>query len=310
MSPSRIRWGVLLILIGGTFLAINLGYLSWWVWIDLLYLWPVLLIAIGLEMIVRKTRIEWIGYLSAVMLVGCFIWAIDQNGGFSASAADNDSLSRTETHLEYNNEQATKVVVNFSGGRLYVNSGEEKLLRVNSLGPGNRIAMKSNCSGGRCDVELGIKAKGLFRRTNFGSGDNYWKCYLKPGVDFSSDFQLDDTDLRFFAQDLRIPELNIKADHSDVLVRLGSGAANVVVRLSGRSTDLEVILPDSVGVKLESIELPVRMREALGISERGGYLANDLFGVAAVNFTIVGNLDNSKLNLSYFQTQPSPEGSI
>ena len=81
MSPSRVRWGLTLILIGGLCLAINMGNLSWWIFLDFLYLWPVALIAIGLEMIVKKTRFQNFAYLSSVLLLGCFIWVVWADGG-------------------------------------------------------------------------------------------------------------------------------------------------------------------------------------------------------------------------------------
>lgn len=309
MSPSRVRWGILLILIGGTFLAINLGYLSWWVWVDLLFLWPVLLIAIGLEMIVKRTKLEILGYLSSLLIIGSFVWAIDENGGFTTSTG-RDSLDRSQASINYSGEQSANIKLNFSNGRLYVNSQDSHLLLVNSQGPVNRIAMRSNCSGGRCDVELGIRSKSIFKRTTLIGGDNYWKCYSHPGVDLSYTMEVDDTDVRMFAQDLKLTNLDISADHSDLLLKFGREAAQVTVKLSGRSSDYDIVLPDSVGVRLEGVTLSQRTREALGIVDNGTYLSNPLFGTAAVNFTIVGNLDNSKINLSYFNTEPTPEGTI
>ncbi len=310
MSPSRVRWGILLILIGGTFLAINLGYLSWWVWVDLLFLWPVILIAIGLEMIVKKTKMEMLGYLSSLLIIGSFVWAIDENGGFTSSTYGSDSLDRSQAALNYSGEQSASVKLNFGNGRLYVNSDDSKLVRVNSQGPSNRIAMRSNCESGRCEVELGIRSKSIFKRSNFIGNDNYWKCYAHPDVDLTYTFDLDDTDLRMFAQDLKISTLDVSADHSDLLVKLGTAAPQVTVKLSGRSSDYDLILPDSVGVRLEGVSLSQSVRESLGITDYGSYQANALAGTAAVNFTIVGNLDNSKVSLSYYNTEPTPDGSI
>ena len=74
MSPARFRWGILFILIGGLLLLNNLGVLPWWVWADILSLWPLLLIAIGVEKIFTRSRVEFIAYLAPVGLAVVVVW--------------------------------------------------------------------------------------------------------------------------------------------------------------------------------------------------------------------------------------------
>ncbi len=74
MNPARFRWGILLILIGVLFLLNNIGTLDWWMWNDIWSLWPLILIAIGVEKIFTKTKFEVIAYLAPLALAAIVVW--------------------------------------------------------------------------------------------------------------------------------------------------------------------------------------------------------------------------------------------
>lgn len=310
MNPSRVRWGLTLIIIGGICLAINLNQLSWWVFLDFLYLWPVIIIAIGLEMILKKTRFESFAYLSSLLLLGAFGWAIWADGGLSDRSASYDSRYDNESKLPYQNEQAVNVKADFSNGRFYVNSGDNDLVRVTDGSSKTRIEMNSNCSGGRCEIDLHSKERGLFRRSNFTTSDNYWKCYVNSAVDGTYDLKLDEADLRLFADDLRISSLNIDAVQSNLLLKLSAILPRIEVELTGRSTDVDLVVPDSVGIRIEGADLRESTVEIFNLIDRGGYYTNTLYDVAQVNINVVSKIDNGRISLSTYERAKPETDSI
>ena len=54
MNPARFRWGILFILVGVLLLLNNIGQLSWDVWVDIANLWPLILIAIGVSLLINR----------------------------------------------------------------------------------------------------------------------------------------------------------------------------------------------------------------------------------------------------------------
>ena len=68
MKVSSIRWGIIWIGIGLFFLAINFGVLDNLVFPALFSLWPILLIAIGVELIFRKTKFYFLALLSPLLI--------------------------------------------------------------------------------------------------------------------------------------------------------------------------------------------------------------------------------------------------
>ena len=52
-------FALLLVLVGGVLLLQNLGVIPWELWLELWRLWPVLIIAFGLNLIVGGVRLGW-----------------------------------------------------------------------------------------------------------------------------------------------------------------------------------------------------------------------------------------------------------
>ena len=301
MSPSRVRWGLTLILIGGICLAINLNHLSWWVFLDFLYLWPVILIAIGLEMILKKTRFEKLAYLSSVLMLGVFAWAVWSDGGLTDRGYSWDDRYESQAKIAYQNEQAVAVKARFENGRFYINSGTGDLVRVTDGSSRSHITLSSTCKEGRCEVDLSSKGQGFFRKSGVTTSDNYWKCYVNPAVEGSYDLKLGETDLRLFAEDLRISAISIEAVKSDLLLKLGVEVPRVEIKLSGRSTDVDLVFPDSVGIRIEGANLRESTIEIMKLVDRGGYFTNALYDIAPVNYNVVSEIDNGRMSLSTYE---------
>jgi hypothetical protein len=70
MSLAQFLKGLVIILIGIILLLNNFNILNWSVWINILRLWPILLISLGLSLIFRK-RLSWLAPL--IILIGIII---------------------------------------------------------------------------------------------------------------------------------------------------------------------------------------------------------------------------------------------
>lgn len=70
MSLTQFLKGLVIILIGVILLLNNFNILNWSVWINILRLWPILLISLGLSLIFRK-RLSWLAPL--IILIGIII---------------------------------------------------------------------------------------------------------------------------------------------------------------------------------------------------------------------------------------------
>ena len=75
MTPSRLRWGLILIQVGILILLVNIGVFNWNFTIDLVSAIPFLLILIGIEKIFTRSRLEFISYLAVftIFIGGLYI---------------------------------------------------------------------------------------------------------------------------------------------------------------------------------------------------------------------------------------------
>jgi hypothetical protein len=80
-GPRRSPWsvrhlgeGLSTVAIGLVLLGQMLGVLRWDVWLNIIRLWPVLLVSLGLEIIGKATRAEWIRFVSSLVIVAALAY--------------------------------------------------------------------------------------------------------------------------------------------------------------------------------------------------------------------------------------------
>jgi len=119
MNEGRYRggfvWPIILLGAGVVFLLNNLGILSWDIWNTLLWLWPVLLIAVGLDILVGR-RFPLGSALLALLLVVVLVLAV-QGAVRLPVVASNAGVDRTETVQQALGEQERATVdIKFGSG--------------------------------------------------------------------------------------------------------------------------------------------------------------------------------------------------
>ena len=125
-SHGALIWGIILLFLGIVFLLQVLDVLPWALWVTLWRFWPLLIIIIGLNILLRRQNLWLVGALVLVLLgasLGVAIWQYDQ-----ASDTGIKSYSEPLSGLE-----RAMVEINFDGGSLSVGSltyGSSKLVDV------------------------------------------------------------------------------------------------------------------------------------------------------------------------------------
>lgn len=270
--------------------------------VDLLRLWPVLLIAIGLELIVSRSKIQFLGYLSTLLIIAAFVWAVKVNGGVGVEGISFLSdIDRTEARLERKTEDAAELDVTFRDGRIRLLADEGNIVKVSSRGGRHGVKLNSDCTDHSCRVELRQTERKYLRiLKKMRDEQDYWRCTLHPEVKYAANFELRDADLRLFAEELRIESFNVEAAHSDLVLKFGTNQSFVTVELEGRNNKVELHFPDSVGVRLKGVELTQEQIESLALTEEGGYLINSFYNSAPVNFSVTASLEDSRVRLQIY----------
>ncbi len=259
---------IVLIAIGVYFLLSNLGYVSGVNWMAALQLWPLALILLGLNIIVRQAPGFLGGLLSA--LVGLLAVAVFGYALFFG--ADNPILERfgvTINPPEMQTEQieltaqgletaVIRIDFGFPAAELYALNDSPNLIDGQVITIGNPI-FDTNISGSKATVTVGESESNWFNPVNWGnfSTNEKWEIGLSPNVE--TDLTLD---VSAGSVDLDLSELTLSA------LDIDGGAGSAEVWLPGGDYDVKY----DVGAGSTKMTLPGYGRQTIEIDGGAGSL--------------------------------------
>lgn len=285
MQPNKLRTGILFIGLGVALLLFNLGRLDGSYFGDLLQLWPVLLIAIGVEVLARHSEMKSLGYLSPLLIAGTFFYAGVRDGDswnsrfFSFDS--HDDFARTET-----TERTFKVdspvaqaryFVDLYSGRLHIASGGEQLGRGEFKSSGK---VRTSITEDEGVAVVRVRQSGSAR-----DQDAQFDMFLAPDLPLTLDLKADDADVQLEGEDLSVQTLFLELARGAAHLTLGRALDSVWTHVSVGSARLNVRLPQGAGIRLEGPNLPDedRARE-LNLTRVGEGLESPGFKDATLRF--------------------------
>lgn len=266
-APGEGHWtirhlfeGLSTITFGLIFLGQMVGYLGWDVWLNILRLWPLLIVSLGLELVGKGLKSEWVRALGSIVVIGGLAYgalvmtpttgwpltvvAVGETEPFSLSAADEPDVTEGTARIE----GGVGVLTVEAGSSLVTADGRSPFEPVFDV----------DISGRAADVRVGLGEHSwgpLESDTKLDvtlSGDVLWDLDVAAGVTRY------DLDLR----DLAVSGLRLEAGVSDGTLTLGESD----------SADLDGPVPVEVeaGVSALKIRVPegdrVRVDMARGLS--------------------------------------------
>lgn len=245
---------IVLISIGVLFLLNNLGFLPnlTFNWMAALQLWPLLLILIGLNIVVRQAPRPLGGLLSAIIgliAVGIFGYVLLFSPGgvpFAGtfSTADSDDVQTTEISFPADDVQSAQVELDFgaAGATLSALEDSPNLIEGQITHVGD-ITFDASTSGSQADVFLREDNSGFwwFNPLNWAQNDlKRWQIGLSPRVpmDLRLDVGAGSVDLDLSA--LSLQELNLDGGAGSMQVSLPEGDYDTVVDVGAGSADMTV----------------------------------------------------------------------
>jgi hypothetical protein len=276
---------IVLIAIGAFFLLVNLGIVQDYSfnWSGVLQLWPLFLILIGLNIILKQVSQPLGGILSA--LVG--LAAVGIFGYVLLFGEDNATLSRfgiNNTPAEYKTEQidfapseveTANITIDLgaSGGDVTTLEDSNSLIsgKVTYIGD---LEFDTSTSGNHADVYLNERNEGWFwlnpGNWDFGGTDTRWQLEINPGVETELRLDSGSGSVDYDLDELNLSYLNIDGSAGSAVVTLpdgvydvdydqGAGSLKMTLPENGRSTvefdgsagSMTLYLPLSMAARVE-----------------------------------------------------------
>ncbi len=276
MTPARFRWGIILIQVGVLILLRNFGALGDSFWEDMLIWSPVLLIAIGVEKIFTKSKLQFISYLTSVfILLGGLTIAFasswtDMDGGFFSEVTyqrDYDpNVKKLHAQLKL---KETNLTIRDSGDDL-VYGRFDKFTR--------KPRVEYDLEGDQATISL------TGQRHNYLGGvvrvniDESQDWYLRFSRDIPLDLECtgDGSEIHLNLSTTPLSRLNLEADDARIYLKLGDIEPLVHVVIRGEDSKVRLRIPVNVGLSVLGPGYDAYL-EKIGLTSSGDAYVNEIF---------------------------------
>lgn len=257
MNIGRIRNGAILISAGVVLLFNTTEQLPWSVWLDIFSLWPVALIAIGVELLLKKTYLSFVTILSpllffAAILGPAFLWESDLGDIYRASRSYHWSQELDSTVTE------ASATVRLYAGSLEISSGTDDLISAELDYSKKKPLVVSETSDSDSTATVKITdrerrwLKWEWNKVRFWEARDQktWEIKLTDLVPLNLKVYLKAGDADLDLSELMIRDLDLEAKKSDVDIRIGNLVDEVTAKISSRASEFSIYYPEDMGLRI------------------------------------------------------------
>lgn len=248
MDKNKWMSGLFLITLGLVFLLANLGIISWSFIFNIITLWPLFLIIVGINIMFKKNYIirisTWIIFI--VALIGYSVFT----GNYKYMHHSYDS-SYTQGNAVLMDEsiESAYLELKLGGTDLGIVGGNSEALVDIKANDTIYHSVETNNNNRHANINIENSSEEFFHRNRINHKINLslnteipWKVKAKVGaIAGNLDFR-----------DILIEELKIQVGAGDLDIRFGTLASYTSAEINAGASNLKLYIPTSIGVKINS----------------------------------------------------------
>lgn len=323
MAVGKVRTGVILISIGVLLLLNTTGTVDFGFWRWIGKLWPVILIAIGIEKIFsssQSSNMRNLAWLSPIIIVGVVSYAVvaGQRDDNSNTWDDhwqwnwddswkNDEPTSTHTWSEEFAADAKRLnlILEMSGGRLTVRGGS---------GAGHLLEARASTRGDKPETSSSVSSDGVYtvkvlqqdkpdRRAR-----DQWIMKVTDSIPVDLKVEGGAARMRLDLSALKVENLELDAGAADVDIVLGSLVPMVKCDLECGAAAMDITIPSVAGLRLYRDGVISRLSDNdLDLVDRGSHSETEGYSDSAVKVEMRVNSALTSLRLRRASGPASPE---
>ncbi len=242
-------WPLILISAGVVFLLNNMGLLSWNVWDTLWSLWPVLLIAIGLDILFgRRSAIgSLIAFVLIVALLGGAIWF----AAVQAPIIAGQTLTTNQIAQPLSDAASADVQISFSAGSLRIGALKDSVNLIEGTigaGPGETITTDYHLDGNVARYQL--KSQGVpFVPFGLRKYDQSWNLDLSSSVPMALRVSTGVGEASLDLSDIKVTDLNVSSGVGQTQIQLPA-SGQLQAKVSGGIGQVIVVIPHGMAARI------------------------------------------------------------
>lgn len=257
--------GLLLIMAGIIVFLVNLGYGSWDIIRQLLKLWPVIFILIGIRIIWQGPSSQWFSYgfwlLVTLGIIGLLLMNPKSNTGSVESGSFNPV---TVNRSDYPGVTGGKAIISLPGGQIAFGSNTKEWLQGDFGG----FKAQNSVKNIQNNLTVHLKQTGHipkhWRQRNHSEWndnqqpDDYrWDIQLSPDLPWN--IELESLGIKGDADLSNIPvkEFLLKMGGGDFGLTLGNKSETTRVKISGGGGHIKIKVPKDSGIQVKVSGLAV-----------------------------------------------------
>lgn len=292
VNTGKFFLGLLIFLIGLSYLAeisglvsINVGYIFQ-------HFWSILLIFLGLSLLSRRSKlVSLFGFTVAFSVLIALFYLATDNSNF----LDLKHLEKIEVEqsLEAN---VANISIDSQAAALKVDGGGEKILTGTFQSPYLKLKTSSDVKDGKQVILLTTRDQsGQFNWEYFGKSIGNFS--LKLGNKLPIDLEINSAaaDINLNLVDIAAQNVTVKSAASNIIISLGQSQKLVNISVRSRASAVTLLIPKTVGVSLNlSSNISTKNLPNLMMTSDGEYETKD-FSLAKRQAVI--NIDSSVTSL-------------
>ena len=242
-------WPLILIGAGVIFLLNNMNVLSWTVWDALWRMWPVLLIAIGLDILFGRRSA--IGALIALVLIAALIGGAVWFAATQVPRLTGQTLTTNQIAQQLGDATSADVQISFNVGSLRIGALKDSVNLIEGTigaGPGETITSDYHVDGNVAHYQL--KSQGVpfmpFGRSRY---DQSWKLDLSSSVPMALRVSTGVGEASLDLSDLKVTDLNMSSGVGQTQIQLPA-RGQLQARVSGGIGQVVVIVPEGMAARI------------------------------------------------------------
>jgi hypothetical protein len=233
--------------LGVIFLMGNLGYLSFTAWDLILRLWPIFLVALGLDIILGRQR-PWsaaLGVLIGLFITAGIFWLI-------TSAPFTSDYKTEEVTFNLNNATAARGTIAMPVGKLELSSGAESdtlLTGALHMNSNEEFSKSLTFNGNTTTFRLDSHGFAAFVPFSRSGGQEDWVIHVNPAPTYNLTLQMAAGDMVINLGGLKFSDLSIQTAVGKATIKLPSeGPLRGTIKTAVGETVIYV--PSGVPVRL------------------------------------------------------------
>ena len=241
---------LMLILAGSVFLLNNLGLVSWSVWGEVWRLWPLIPIAIGLDMILGR-RSPALSLIVVLGVIAAGVGILYSNGGFEQGL----ETGSTSVDVSLDGARRADVTIDFGAGDLFLSSletGSAQLASGTLIHSGSRGApdIDSDLDGDTLQLDIKQRSGGFW----FG-GDRVrsnWNIKLNPMVPLDLNVNAGASKANLDLGQLMVSSLDLDVGASDTTVIFPAKRQSTSVKIDAGAAHVRLVIPNGVAAQIDA----------------------------------------------------------